>query len=1215
MSEDRFKFISPGVFIEEVDKSFIPELPDRMGPVVVGRFKKGPSNRPIKVKSYNELVEVFGTPAPGNASGDIWRSGAMTAPTYAAYAAQAWLRNNTPCTIVRLLGVQHPDAVSYATNTTAPAGWRTDNMHSQASATATGGAYGLFVMPDPDSTTHGATAASVALTIDPLANMQSGAGLAGHILLGVPTHISGGLANGGANTAPIATNCLAFTFVTTANVGGAGDNVVEIDAGVADTTNPDTGMTNFAALINGTLAAASFDAGDQAGDNVALAAVQAAYSASWVATNDTSGVLTLTTTAGGNRANYHVVIVDEQMRSTGDALTVTLGVEAIDAASLGTGNTLTASTAAVVTGTLAASWYCQDGYVQLMGTPRDLLADDDDNPTPVTSSAVWIKSTDQKFHVRVASGSGNGTVLQGGQVNFDPTSDKFIRKTFNTDPTATNSDLVDTSAGAVLQKYWLGETFEDHVRSHMKTTPLVTTGSFVSGTQVSASSTGDFLGCVVGLNQAAGSTVNRANRLAEASAAGTGWFFSNDKRGEQPSGEANGFDPTDETHVEKLFRFVALDNGEHLSRDIKISLSDIKAPPNNFVKYGTFTVLVRDAQDTDNKPVVLERYTGVNLDPKSSSYIVRVMGDKEYSYDSVSKTVRQFGSYENRSKYVRVVVSPYVDAGSAEGLLPYGVYGPVVPLPLRVEHLAGVGGGGATTTIHNALTNTALTAPWIAGANVLPIDSLQDMSAIPQTLNSPIDADGSDTILWDAGSAALTASVEWPSSRIRVSASEGNLVKQTQAYWGYQSNRAGTRIFSEENHDHFRGAPANMDVFATASGETHYSWIFTLDDLKVTDSAADGTITAMAHVTGSRADGSSRTVTSGSENIVDEGFNRFTSPVFGGRDGLDITEKDPFRNRYLRMGSSETTNYAYHTIQRAVDVLSDPEFVEFDLATIPGCTHETLTDNLVVACESRGDALAIIDLSGSYEPPHEIAGTAAAPASRRTGSVDDVVAGMKSRGLNSSYGCAFFPFVQIRDTVSDAILFVPPSVVALGTMSSSQRKSAVWFAPAGFTRGGLSEGSSGLPVVGVRTRVTSDQRDKLYDANINPIASFPAEGIVVFGQKTLQVTPSALDRINVRRLLIFLKKEISLIASRTLFEQNVQATWDRFTGQVNPFLDGVKAGLGLTDFRVVLDNTTTTEDMIDRNILYAKIFLKPARAIEFIALDFIITRTGASFDD
>jgi len=416
-----------------------------------------------------------------------------------------------------------------------------------------------------------------------------------------------------------------------------------------------------------------------------------------------------------------------------------------------------------------------------------------------------------------------------------------------------------------------------------------------------------------------------------------------------------------------------------------------------------------------------------------------------------------------------------------------------------------------------------------------------------------------------------------------------------------------------DNVDFFRGAAASFDMFATSSF-TKYAWIMTLDDLSGS-SDANNEVSTMVHVSGSRASGESWTVKSGSSNILDQGFNRLTSPIFGGRDGLDITEKDPFRNRYLRKGSSEKTNYAYHTMQRAIDVLSDPEFVEFDIATIPGCTHETLTDNLVVACENRGDALAIIDLSGSYEPPHEDKGTSAIPVSRRTGSVDLVVAGMKSRGLNSSYGCAFFPFVQIRDTVSDAILFVPPSVVALGTMSSSQRKSAVWFAPAGFTRGGLSEGSSGLPVVGVRTRVTSDQRDKLYDANINPIASFPAEGIVVFGQKTLQVTPSALDRINVRRLLIFLKKEISQIASRTLFEQNVQATWDRFTGQINPFLESVKAGQGLVDFKIVLDKTTTTDDMIDRNILYAKIFLKPARAIEFIALDFIITRSGASFDD
>ena len=194
-------------------------------------------------------------------------------------------------------------------------------------------------------------------------------------------------------------------------------------------------------------------------------------------------------------------------------------------------------------------------------------------------------------------------------------------------------------------------------------------------------------------------------------------------------------------------------------------------------------------------------------------------------------------------------------------------------------------------------------------------------------------------------------------------------------------------------------------------------------------------------------------------------------------------------------------------------------------------------------------------------------------------------------------------------------MWVPPSVTALGTFGSTEARSELWFAPAGFTRGGLSEGAGGLPVLAVSQRVSSRERDELYEANINPIAQFPAEGIVVFGQKTLQATPSALDRINVRRLMIYVKKEISRRAATLLFDQNVQATWDRFRGSVEPFLDSVKSRFGLTEFKVVLDETTTTPDLIDRNILYAKIFLKPARAIEFIAIDFVITNSGASFED
>ena len=133
--------------------------------------------------------------------------------------------------------------------------------------------------------------------------------------------------------------------------------------------------------------------------------------------------------------------------------------------------------------------------------------------------------------------------------------------------------------------------------------------------------------------------------------------------------------------------------------------------------------------------------------------------------------------------------------------------------------------------------------------------------------------------------------------------------------------------------------------------------------------------------------------------------------------------------------------------------------------------------------------------------------------------------------------------------------------------------------------------------------------------NVNPIAKFPAEGIVIFGQKTLQLKASALDRINVRRLLIYVKREISRIASGVLFEQNLQATWSEFSAKAKLFLEGVKIGGGLMDYRVVLDETTTTPDLVDRNIMYAKVFLKPARAIEFIAVDFVITKSGASFDD
>ena len=278
---------------------------------------------------------------------------------------------------------------------------------------------------------------------------------------------------------------------------------------------------------------------------------------------------------------------------------------------------------------------------------------------------------------------------------------------------------------------------------------------------------------------------------------------------------------------------------------------------------------------------------------------------------------------------------------------------------------------------------------------------------------------------------------------------------------------------------------------------------------------------------------------------------------------------------------------------------------------MPGIYKEGLTSHMVEVCESRGDALAVIDLDSGYRTDAE----STAAIADRVGSVSTTITNLNNRAMNSSYGCAYYPWVQINDTVNDSLLWAPPSIVALGTFSSSQRKSELWFAPAGFTRGGLTEGSAGVPVIQTRERLTSKDRDDLYEANVNPIASFPAEGIVIFGQKTLQVTPSALDRINVRRLMIYVKKEISRMAATVLFDQNVPATWNRFISKADPFLRSVQARLGLSDFKIVLDESTTTADLVDRNVMYAKIFLKPARSIEFIALDFVISSSGAGFED
>ena len=209
--------------------------------------------------------------------------------------------------------------------------------------------------------------------------------------------------------------------------------------------------------------------------------------------------------------------------------------------------------------------------------------------------------------------------------------------------------------------------------------------------------------------------------------------------------------------------------------------------------------------------------------------------------------------------------------------------------------------------------------------------------------------------------------------------------------------------------------------------------------------------------------------------------------------------------------------------------------------------------------------------------------------------------------FDNSYAATYWPWVQMVDPQTGELVFVPASTAIPGVYVFTDASSEPWFAPAGLTRGALGQ------VVRAERRLTANNRDTLYEANVNPLATFPQSGVVVFGQKTLQKRASALDRVNVRRLLIALKGFISGVADNLVFEQNTIATRNNFLSVVNPYLEGVQQRQGLYAFKVVMDDTNNTPTVIDRNELVGQIFLQPTKTAEFIILDFNVLPTGATF--
>jgi hypothetical protein len=556
-----------------------------------------------------------------------------------------------------------------------------------------------------------------------------------------------------------------------------------------------------------------------------------------------------------------------------------------------------------------------------------------------------------------------------------------------------------------------------------------------------------------------------------------------------------------------LFKVHTLSDGTNMNTAYKIEISNVKSPGSiSGTDYGSFTLAVRSFVDTDAKPVYLERYDNLNLDPNSANFVARRIGDV-YSYIDYNGKILSFGDYNNISKYIRIemATAPYPKTS-----IPFGFGAYAAPIGGDYARLGKI----PVMQYTSASIYASQPGRYASGIAFHP---------------APVGADATLSALYPDGTAE------------------------------------GADL---DNKQYFAPIPVGSDVGNNVafSLETHCG----LSPLYVASTEATN-VKKRRFVLG-----------------FQQGFDG-QSPSVPLLVGNDIT---PTNQQGLNCSTNTSAgSYGY---KQALAALSNADEFDFNLITTPGINYQynpyvvSLTQEV---CENRGDAFYIADIA-----PNQTAGASA---------INNVVS--LAAQFDTNYVGTYYPWVKIVDTNSNRVIPVPPSVVMMSVFAANDQVAAEWFAPAGLNRGGIPA------AVQVMDRLTHQERDTLYEGKVNPIAAFPGQGIVAWGQKTLQRQPSALDRINVRRLLIALKKFIASSSRYLVFEQNVASTRQRFLNIVNPYLDSVQQRSGLYAFKVVMDESNNTPDIVDRNILYGQIYLQPTKTAEFIVLDFNVLPTGAVF--
>ena len=564
-----------------------------------------------------------------------------------------------------------------------------------------------------------------------------------------------------------------------------------------------------------------------------------------------------------------------------------------------------------------------------------------------------------------------------------------------------------------------------------------------------------------------------------------------------------------QTPATDLFRIYTRADGDDTNNHYVV-IGNIKRPQNSNSSpdFAEFSIALYRV----GNPSALEVFNNLNMDPDSSNYLVKVIGD-QFSTVNNDGEATMYGDYPNLSRYIRVGDYKEDVFRSNPNLQPMGFA--AVNNPIRSAFSVPTASFNRAQTYSGGNTNSSA---YVASLPYgFKIDSkFNDIETeTNKAYLSPIPSYGTDVSTGDNAAFGL------------------------ENMFGY-----GTSADPEfSKYTNFAIATQTLSISSSAE-QLKYSVPFQF--------GFDG-----KHPSRTLSTGTSISAT----NIM--GFDCSTSTSSG--------------------------SIAY---KRAINAISNPDDVDINMLVTPGIIHKhhsVVTNHAIDKVEDRADAFYVLDSSD----------------------IDDNVATAVNNiaSLDTNYVATYYPWVKMDNPAGNGQVWVPPSVVIPGVIAFTDQVSHEWFAPAGLNRGGLSN------VRMTKKKLTHTDRDTLYEGRVNPIASFPGQGVVVFGQKTLQAKPSALDRINVRRLLIRLKKFIASSSRFLVFEQNDSSTRSRFLNIVNPFLESVQSNSGLSAFKVVMDDSNNTPDVVDRNQLVGQIFIQPTRTAEFIVLDFSVLPTGAAFPE